>query len=176
MNAQRLNLILMGLLIVGGSASYQFGNFAGVTYDELTESYIAKNDLKFSDLPPKVQVRYIDKELTVEQSKDGSLFEDELLDENGNPVLEEQATPRDFKRSIQKLQKMVLFLQHDNLITMNEKNELARKLEEQQSDQEEEKNKFQRKNIEKLNEVEQQHYRNISDLTAKLNELQKRMF
>lgn len=173
MNAQRLNLILMGLLLIGGFASYQFGNFDGVTYEELTQSYIAKNDLKFSDLPLKVQARYIDKELTVEQSKEGSLFEDELLDENGKPILEEQATSRDFKRSIQKLQKMVLFLQHDNLVTMNEKNELARKLEEQTNDIDEAKEKLQRKNLEKLNEVEQQHYKNISDLTAKLNELQK---
>jgi hypothetical protein len=173
MNAQRLNLILTGLLLIGGFSSYQFGNFDGVTYEELTQSYIAKNDLKFSDLPLKMQARYIDKELTVEQSKEGSLFEDELLDENGKPVLEEQATPRDFKRSIQKLQKMVLFLQHDNLVTMNEKNELARKLEEQTTDIDEEKEKFQRKNLEKLNEVEQQHYKNISDLTTKLNELQK---
>lgn len=53
----------------------------GVSFDELTTKYINKQDLKFSDLPPSLQEQYIDKEATIEQSKDGYLLEDEYLDE-----------------------------------------------------------------------------------------------
>ena len=107
------------------------------------------------------------------QSKEGNLLEDEYLDENGKVIAENDVTPRDLRRMIQKLQKTLLFLQHDNLVMVNEKNELAKKLEEQQNEREEDKKTLQSKNLEKINEAEQQHYRNISDLTMKINELQK---
>ena len=168
-----LNLVLIFVLMVGGFASYRFGNFGGVSFDELGEKYIPKEDVKFSDLPTSLQERYIDKEATIGQSKEGNLLEDEFFDETGKPIPESEVTPRDLKRMIQKLQKTLLFLQHDNLLINNEKNELAKKLEEQHNEREEEKNQLLNKNLEKINEAEQQHYRNISDLTMKLNELQK---
>jgi len=165
--------VLVFLVLVGGFASYSFGNFGGVSRDELQQNYISKNALSFEDLPKSLKDRYIDKQAVMGQSKEGNLLEDEYLDENGKVIDENDITPRDLRRMIQKLQKTLLFLQHDNLVMVNEKNELAKKLEEQQSEREEDKTLLQNKNLEKINEAEQQHYRNISDLTMKINELQK---
>lgn len=173
-SSQSLNILLSVIIGVGGFSAYKFGHFDGVSFDELGEKYISKSDVKFSDLPRDVQKRYIDKEATLEQNKEASdLLEDTYLDEQGKPIPESEVTPQDMKRLIAKLQKTLLFLQHDNLLITNEKNELAKKLDEQENERESEKAELQSKNTERLNEAEQQHYRNISDLTMKINELQK---
>jgi len=171
--SQLLSAVLGVVVLSGGIISYRYGNFGGVSFDELTTRYIDKQDLKFSDLPPSLQERYIDKDATIEQSKDGYLLEDEYLDEKGNPIPESEVTAKDLRKMVKKLQKTLLFLQHDNLVVSNEKNELSKKLEEQQSEKEDEKNNILNKNLERINEAEQQHYKNISDLTMKINELQK---
>lgn len=172
-SSQILNIALGFVIVVGGFTSVHYGNFGGVSFDELTEKYISKNDVKFSDLPLDVQKNYIDKEATLEQSKDGNLFEDTYYDEQGKPIVESELTKQDFKRMINRLQKTLLFVQHDNLLLANEKNELSKKLDEQQNELEEQRNQWTTKNTERLNEAEQQHYRNISDLTMRINELQK---
>ena len=171
--SQLLSAVLGVVVLSGGIISYRYGNFGGVSFDELTTKYIDKQDVKFSDLPPSLQERYIDKDATIEQSKDGYLLEDEYLDEKGNPIPESDVTAKDLRKMVKKLQKTLLFLQHDNLVVSNEKNELSKRLEEQQSEKEEEKNNILNKNLERINEAEQQHYKNISDLTMKINELQK---
>ena len=171
--SQIVNLVLGGALLLGGTLTYKYSNFGGVSFDELTEQYISKSDVKFSDLPLDVQKRYIDKEATIEKSKEGNLLDDEYRDENGKLVPESELSAQDYKRMINRLQKTLLFLQHDNLLIANEKNELSKKLEEQQNEIEEQQKNFNTKNTERLNEAEQQHYRNISDLTMKINELQK---
>jgi hypothetical protein len=173
-SSQLLNIALGLVIVVGGFSAYKYGNFDGVSFDELSEKYISKTDVKFSDLPQEVQKNYIDKDATIEQNKDAApLLEDEYLDEQGRVIPESEVTKQDMKRLIGKLQKTLLFLQHDNLLITNEKNELAKKLEEQENEREEEKAQLLSKNTERLNEAEQQHYRNISDLTMKINELQK---
>ncbi|MBV5278234.1 MAG: hypothetical protein J0647_04240, partial [Campylobacteraceae bacterium] len=171
--SQLLNIALVVIVTGGGFISYRYGHFGGVSFEQLQNEYIGKSELKFSDLPLEMQTRYIDKDATIEQSKDGYLLEDDYLDEKGNPILESDVTTKDLKKMITKLQKTLLFLQHDNLITSNEKNELEKKLEEQLSEKEEEKNGILNKNLERINEAEQQHYKNISDLTMKINEVQK---
>ena len=168
-----LNVALGLVVIAGGLASYQYGNFGGISFDELTEKYISKNDVKFSDLPNDVQKQYIDKEAMIEQSKDGNLYEDTYYDDQGKLIAESDLTKQDLKRTINKLQKTLLFVQHDNLLMSNEKNELSKKLEDQENELEEQRNQLIDKSTERLNEAEQQHYRNINDLTIKINELQK---
>lgn len=168
-----LNVFFVLVIVAGGFTAYHFGHFDGVSFEELKKGYISKEALKFTDLSPEIQQRYIDKEAVIEQSKEGNLFEDEYFNDEGKPIPESEVTPRDLKRLIQKLQKTLLFLQHDNLLMMNEKNELAKKLDEQYAQREEEKTLLLNKNLEKINEAEQQHYKNISDLTMKINELQK---
>lgn len=172
-SSQILNIALGAIIVVGSLASVKYSNFGGVSFDELGEKYISKSDVKFSDLPQDMQKHYIDKEATIEQGKDGNLYEDEYFDENGKPIPDSELTPQDFKRMINKLQKTLLFVQHDNLLMANEKNELSKKLEEQDNELEEQRNQLTNKNTERLNEAEQQHYRNISDLTTKINEVQK---
>lgn len=172
-SSQILNIALGLVIVVGGFASVQYGNFGGVSFDELTEKYISKNDVKFSDLPLDVQKQYIDKEATLEQSKDGNLFEDTYYDEQGKPIAESELTKQDFKRMINRLQKRFCLFNMTTFLLANEKNELSKKLDEQQNELEEQRNQWTNKNTERLNEAEQQHYRNISDLTMKINELQK---
>jgi hypothetical protein len=168
-----LNIVFSVILLAGGYAAYHFGNFGGASLNELKMGYIKKEDIQFKDLPTQLQAHYIDKDAVIEQSKDGSLFEDEYIDEEGKPIPEADVTPRDFKRMVQKLQKTLLFLQHDNLLLANEKNDLLRKIDEINNEREEEKTSLSNKNLEKINDAEQQHYKNIIDLTIKLNELKK---
>ena len=172
-SSKTISLLLGTIIVAGGFASYQFGNFGGVSHKELNEGFIRKSAVTFTDLPLQDQERYIDKDAIIEQSKEANLLDDEFLDETGKPIPESEITQRDLKRFIQKLQKTLLFLQHDNLIIANEKNELHKKLEDVQNQNEDEQNLLLNKNIEKINEAEQQHYKNISDLTMKINELQK---
>lgn len=172
-SSQIINIALGMVIVVGSLATARYSNFGGVSFDELGEKYISKSDVKFSDLPVDMQKHYIDKDATMEQSKDGNLFEDEYLDEQGKPIPDSELTKQDFKRMINRLQKTLLFVQHDNLLMSNEKNELSKKLDEQQIELEEQRNQWTNKNTERLNEAEQQHYRNISDLTVKINEVQK---
>jgi len=175
-SSRNIILVLSSIIVVGSVASYRFGHFGGVSFNELGEKYISKSDVKFSDLPIENQKHYIDKDAILKQSKDKdatSLLEDIYLDGQGNTIPDENVTKQDMKRFINKLQKTLLFLQHDNLLMMNEKNELVKKMEEQQQDREEEKAQWMSQNTQRLNESEQQHYRNISDLTTKINELQK---
>ena len=120
--SQIVNLVLGGALLLGGTLTYKYSNFGGVSFDELTEQYISKSDVKFSDLPLDVQKRYIDKEATIEKSKEGNLLDDEYRDENGKLVPESELSAQDYKRMINRLQKTLLFLQHDNLLIANEKN------------------------------------------------------
>jgi len=165
---------LLGTFILAGAyASYEFGNFNGVSRETLEKEYLHKNAITFDDLPNALKTHYIDKDATIEQSKEGNLLEDVYRDEQGNIINEADVTPRDLRRMIQRLQKTLLFLQHDNLLMTNEKNELTKRVEEQKSEFEEEKEQLAKQNLEKINEAEQQHYRNISDLTVKINELQK---
>lgn len=171
--SQLLNLAFGIIIITGGFASYYYGNFGGVSFKELKMGYISKEALKFNDLPASVQTRYINKDAMIEQSKDGSLLEDEYIDDEGKPIAEADVTVRDLKRMVKKLQKTLLFLQHDNLLISNDKNDLLKKIEDINTEREEEKNALSNKNLEKINEAEQQHYKNISDLTMKINELQK---
>jgi len=167
------SFVLGTLILAGAYASYEFGNFKGISRDTLEKEYLPKNAITFDDLPQEIKTRYIDKEATIEQSKEGNLLEDVYRDEQGNIINEADVTPRDLRRMIQKLQKTLLFLQHDNLLMTNEKNELTKRVEEQKNEFEEEKERLAKQNLEKINEAEQQHYRNISDLTIKINELQK---
>ncbi|KIM09055.1 MAG: hypothetical protein KU29_02250 [Sulfurovum sp. FS06-10] len=167
------SIVLGTMVLAGAYASYEFGNFNGISRDTLEKEYLPKNAITFDDLPHAIKTRYIDKEATIDQSKEGNLLEDVYRDEQGNIINEADVTPRDLRRMIQKLQKTLLFLQHDNLLMTNEKNELTKRVEEQKNEFEEAKEQLAKQNLEKINEAEQQHYRNISDLTMKINELQK---
>lgn len=173
-SSQWLNLFLGSLIVAGGIASYTLGNFDGVSFDELGENYIPKQDVKFSDLPLELQKRYIDKEATLAQSKEANNLElDRYVDDFGNIIPEEALTIQDLKRMIARLQKTLLFLHHDNFLITNDKDELLQKLEEQQTKHENEKKSWLDQNTLRLNEAEEQHFKNITELTLKLNELQK---
>jgi len=167
------SIVLGSVILVGAYSAYEYGNFNGVSHEHLEKEYIRRDAVRFEDIPDALKSRYIDKEATIEQSKEGNPLEDVYRDEAGSIIAEADVTPRDLRRMIQQLQKTLLFLQHDNLLMTNEKNELTKLLEEEKSEFEEGKEELSKKNLEKINEAEQQHYRNISDLTMKINELQK---
>ncbi len=172
-SSQWLNLFLGSVVVAGGIASYSLGNFDGVSFDELGENYIPKKDVKFSDLPLELQKRYIDKEATLAQSKEENLELEHYVDDFGKKIPEDALTMHDLKRMVARLQKTLLFLHHDNLLMATDKDELMRKLEAQQQVFDEEKKGWMEKSTVRLSEAEEQHFKNISELTLKLNELQK---
>ncbi|MDD3323916.1 MAG: hypothetical protein PHN38_02170 [Sulfurospirillaceae bacterium] len=171
--ARFLNFVLALLLLVSVFIAYHFGNFDGVSLDELRQNYIEKNSVIFKDLPKKIQDNYIDKTSMQQIEKNNLNLENEYFNENGSPISESDASEADLRNMVKKLQKKLLFLQHDNLVVANEKNELTKILNEQKSIIEQEKNRLSNNNLEKINDIEQQHYKNISDLTLRINELQK---
>ncbi|AFL68582.1 hypothetical protein [Sulfurospirillum barnesii] len=174
LGSQFFALLFLMLLVIGGIASYTLGNFGGVSFDELGEKYIPKDDVKFSDLPLETQKRYIDKEATLAQSKEANALElENYVDEFGKAIPENAVNMQDLKRMITRLQKTLLFLHHDYFLMTNEKDELVQKIEMQQKEYEKEKQAWLQQSTQRLNEAEEHHFKNISELTLKLNDLQK---
>jgi chromosome segregation ATPase len=162
-----LNFLLTLVIVVGGAVVYQIGNFDGIDMATLKKNYINKKSLKFSDLSKDEQIKYISKNSIQKKNENSISFEDINFDENSvNSVSELRNAIRDLKNKF-------LIIQNDNLMLFNEKQKLAKLLEKSKNLLEEQKSKLTAKSLEQINETEQQHYKNISELTAKLNDLQR---
>jgi hypothetical protein len=168
-----LNIVL-GLLFVGSVLfSYFFGNFGGISLKELNNQYIEKNSLKFEDLPKNIQNRYISKNRlkTYTNKSDDNL--PKLFDDDGNPLNIEIKSEDDFYKILQSLQKKILFLEQENLSLSNDKEELLEIVKEEKAKNKQNQKLLLSSNLEKINEAEKQHFKNISTLTAKINDLQR---
>jgi len=162
-----LNFLFSLVIIVGSIVFYQIGNFDGVSIKTLKKSYIKKKSLKFSDLPLGEQKKYINKNLIKQKSQSSIKFENINFDENAVHSKEElNAEIRDLKNKF-------LIVQNDNLVLFNEKEKFARLLAKSKNQLVIQKKKLTSENLEQINETEKQHYKNISELTAKLNDLQR---
>lgn len=129
----RFILAVAFFMLVGGllvSYNKQDYHFDGITFDELTQSYIAKNDVKFSDLPLDVQAQYVEKERVIYTKEEGAL-DAVVLDESGMPLLDEQADPADFQKAIELLQNKIAVLESEKVKTKQETDAFVQKLEEQ---------------------------------------------
>ena len=162
-----LNFLLTLIIIVGGLTVYQIGNFDGIDMALLKKNYINKKSLKFSDLSKDEQIKYISKNSIEGENKNSISFEDINFDENSMNSVGE------LRNAIGDLKNKFLIVQNDNLMLYNEKQKLAKLLEKSKNLLTEQKSKLTAKSLEQINETEQQHYQNISELTAKLNDLQR---
>lgn len=163
----------MGVLLAGSILlSYMLGNFGGISLDALKKDYVQKDELKFSDLPKELQKNYINKQDI--KNSTGSVIEDErAFDEDGNPIEIIEGSNDDLQSIIGSLQSKILFLEKENMLISNEKDELLKQINNIKSEIQNEQHTLLSSNLEKINEVERQHYQNISELTMKINNLQR---
>ncbi len=162
-----LNFLLSLLIIFGSVIVYKRGNFDGISIKKLKKDYIAKKYIRFEDLPKSEQKKYINKDSLEQKSDTISNIDDMNIDLNSlNSVEELRAIVRDLKNRI-------LIVQNDNLLLSNDKAEISQMLVKAKDALKEQKKVLLSKNLEQMNEAEQQHYENISELTTKINDLER---
>jgi len=163
-----LNIVL-GLLLLGSVVfSYFFGNFGGISLQELNRDYLIKQELSFSDLPKEIQKKYINRDnfkLNQEETKVDMVFDNE-----GNPIVDGEENLRNI---IKNLQDRISYLENENMVLATDKSELLKIVEYEKSKNSTEQKSLLSNNLEKINEAEKQHYQNISELTRKINDLHK---
>jgi len=162
-----LNFLLFLIIVVGSIVVYQIGNFDGVSMNTLRTNYIDKKSLKFSDLSKSEQEKYINKNLIEKKSQSSIKFDNINFDENTMHSKDELNT------EIRDLKNKFLIIQNDNLVLFNEKEKLKKLIAKFKNQLIEQKKQLISKSLEQINETEQQHYKNISELTARLNDLQR---
>jgi hypothetical protein len=163
-----LNIVL-GLLLLGSIIfSYFFGNFGGISLQELNNDYLIKQELSFSDLPKEIQKKYINRD-NFKQKKETTKV-DMVFDDDGNPVIDGVENLRNI---ITNLQERISYLENENMVLATDKNELLKIVEYEKSKNSTEQKSLLSNNLEKINEAEKQHYQNISELTRKINDLHK---
>ncbi len=72
-----------------------------------------------------------------------------------------------------KLKSNIQILQNDNMQLSNDKEDLEKIIQNLKKQFEKQRNRILQQNIERINETELQHYKNISELRAKINDLQR---
>jgi len=161
--------VVLGFLFAGSiGLSYLFGNFGGISLKELNSGYLLKKELSFNDLPVEVQKRYINRDKSTSQIKESKVTR--VFDDEGNPLVEDMGELRDL---VSTLQNRVSFLERENIIISTDKSELLKIVEHEKFKNSTEQKNLLSNNLEKINEAEQQHYKNISELTKKINDLHR---
>ncbi len=159
--------LLLGALFVGSIVfSYTLGNFDGISLKELNRDYLSKKELSFSSLPLSVQKRYIDRDRSNSQIKETKMIR--VFDDNGNPLVEDMGELKEF---VATLQNRVAYLERENIIIESDKSELIKIVEYEKSKKSSDQKALLTNNLNKINEAEKQHYKNISELTEKINNL-----
>lgn len=161
--------IMLALLFIGSLVfSYFFGNFGGISLKELNSGYLLKKELRFLDLPQEVQKKYINRDKSSSQIKETKIAR--VFDDEGNPLVEDMGELREV---VTTLQERVAYLERENIIIETDKSELLKIVEHEKSKNSMEQKSLLSNNLEKINEAEQQHYKNISELTQKINDLHR---
>jgi len=167
-----LNIVL-GLFFIGSIVfSYFFGNFGGISIKELNDNYMIKDELSFKDLPQNIQKKYIDRDQLKLMDNSNETIK-KAFDDEGNPLVIEAEDADDFNKIVKSLQERIIFLEKENIFLSNDKDELLKIVEHEKSKNNTDQKSLVSNNLEKLNEAEQQHYENISQLTMKINDLQR---
>lgn len=141
-----LNFILSFAIIIGVILYLKKNNINDTNLKEFQKSYTSKSNLKFINLPKNEQNKYIKKELLSD-----SVFE----------------------KTIKKLKSNIHIVQNDNMQLSNDKEDLKKIIQNLKKQFEKQRNRILQQNIEQINETELQHYKNISELRAKINDLQR---
>lgn len=131
-----------------------------------------KDELSFKDLPQNIQKKYIDRDQLKLMDNSNETIK-KAFDDEGNPLVIEAEDADDFNKIVKSLQERIIFLEKENIFLSNDKDELLKIVEHEKSKNNTDQKSLVSNNLEKLNEAEQQHYENISQLTMKINDLQR---
>ena len=160
-----LNIVFGFIIVIGAVISYD--SCDGISKKQLESSYVLKTDILFNNLPKSEQKKYIPKKSLLLSD---TLFAD--LSDNEKDV--DTIKSRDKLREIIKNQRVkILVIQKDNFQLSNEKEDLLKTIAELKSKFREQRDRLLKDNMEQINDSEEQHYKNISELRGKINDLQR---
>ncbi len=160
-----LNIVFGFIIVIGAIISYN--SCDGISKKQLKSSYILKTDILFSDLPKNEQKKYV--------SKKSLLFNDTLFSDFSDSEKDvDGIESKDKLREIIKNQKVKIFIiQKDNFQLSNEKEDLLKTITNLKSEFREQRDRLLKDNMKQINDSEEQHYKNISELRQKINDLQR---
>lgn len=162
-----INIILGSLFFGVLMLFFMFGNFGGISSDELQASYVSKGEANFLDLSKDEQKKYVSKSELATQDVDVDIKT--FFDKNSKLIVDSN----NIINLVEFLQQRLVFLQKENLTINKEKSKLAKNLQSEQNNNLNSKKNSSKNSLEKINEAEQQHYQNIKTLTKKINDLQR---
>ncbi len=130
------------------------------------------NELKFSDLPLSIQKNYINKDDLSEHGDYITPYSYALNFEINSNDGEVVGSNDELKAQIIALRNHNKLLYIDNIDLANKNWEAILRLRDQKKDIENEKKEFLDKNLKLLRQAQDQHYKNIDELTKRLNDVQ----
>ncbi len=167
LNPSLLNLVLSFIIFAGALICYKNYKFDGIGKQELKKSYILKKNIRFEDLPKSEQKKYIYK-------KSLSYLNESLIDLSDRNIDEDKINSvKKLRRIIKSLKSRISIIQNDNIQLSNDKEDLARVFEKTKIEFKKQRDRLLKQNMQQINDTEQQHYENISELTTKINDLQR---
>ncbi|ASM36914.1 hypothetical protein [Campylobacter sputorum] len=160
-------------------AASLFGAICYVFYDTKISQVSVKeniqtnhNELKFSDLPLSIQKDYINKNDLSEYGDYITPYSYALNFEINSNDGEVVGSNDELKAQIIALRNHNKLLYIDNIDLANKNWEAILRLRDQKKDMENEKKEFLDKNLKLLRQAQDQHYKNIDELTKRLNDVQ----
>ncbi|ASM38595.1 MAG: hypothetical protein SPI03_05755 [Campylobacter sputorum] len=160
-------------------AASLFGAICYVFYDTKISQVSVKeniqtnhNELKFSDLPLSIQKEYINKNDLSEYGDYITPYSYALNFEINSNDGEVVGSNDELKAQIIALRNHNKLLYIDNIDLANKNWEAILRLRDQKKDMENEKKEFLDKNLKLLRQAQDQHYKNIDELTKRLNDVQ----
>ncbi|MFK5880828.1 MAG: hypothetical protein QM482_01330 [Sulfurospirillum sp.] len=155
------------ILLAGALICYKNYKFEGIGKKELDKKYILKSSVKFKDLPTNEQKKYICKKSLSYSEKPLIDFSDKSIDQsNINSV-------KKLRKIIKSLKSKISIIQNDNIQLSNDKEDMQKIVEKMKIEFKKQRDKLLKQNMQQINDTEQQHYKNISELTTKINDLQR---
>lgn len=124
----------------------------------------------FDSLPKNIKMQYVRREDVADLSAYMATNKTQMILANDDPI---EGSNEELQAQIRTLREKNQALYQDNVNLSDKSWELAQKLQDQKRSISDEKRKLRSKNIETINEAEQQHYKNVNDLTKRINELQQ---
>ncbi len=166
-NSFLVKLVLSSAILVGVAVCYKNFTYGDISKKELNEKYIAKKLLRFQDLPKSEQKKYIYKKALSYIDESFINLDDKSIDENRIDSKER------LKEIIKKLKTQISIIQNDNIRLYNDKEDMKKIIKKMKEEFQKRRDALLKQNMKQINDTEQQHYQNISELTKKINDLQR---
>ncbi len=135
--------------------------------EELEKNYILKTAINFKDLPISEQKKYISKKSISQIDKSFIDLDIKNMDENSINSKEK------LREIIKSLKSQISIIENDNIQLSNDKEDIQKMVQKMKEQFKKSRDNLLKQNMKQINDTEQQHYENISDLTKKINDLQR---